>query len=194
MPTLITAGDASNGVVVTSSNDNALTIQTGPNGGKVNAIALASDGTPTFAKVPVNTTAQSMVRLNTANGYGSTNTRIRRFTNTVTNQGADITYADSATLGATFTINTAGVYAASYSDQYSAADKVEITLNDSAPTGAPVVGDILAGSQTAGASANSCAAWTGYLVAGSVIRARSESGTSSGTDTKACQFTITRVA
>lgn len=50
MPTLITAGDASNGVVVTSSNDNALTIQTGAAGAKVDAIALASDGTMTLNK------------------------------------------------------------------------------------------------------------------------------------------------
>ena len=41
---------------------------------------------------------KSMVRLNTANGYGSTNVCIRRFTNVVTNQGSDITYVDSATL------------------------------------------------------------------------------------------------
>ncbi len=136
----------------------------------------------------------SMVRLNTANGYGSTSTRYRRFTNVVTNQGSDITYADSATLGATFTIVTAGVYAVSYSDQFSAGEKVQISVGDTAPTGAPNVGELLAGGQTVGAGANACAAWTGFLAAGSVIRARTESGTSTGTDTKACQFTITRVA
>lgn len=44
MPTLITAGDASAGVVVTSGSDNALTLQTGPAGGKVNALALDASG------------------------------------------------------------------------------------------------------------------------------------------------------
>ena len=38
----------------------------------------------------------SMVRLNTSNGYGSTNVKIRRFTNIITTQGSDITYVDSA--------------------------------------------------------------------------------------------------
>lgn len=50
MPTLITAGDGTNGVVVTSGNDNTLTIQTGAAGAKVNAISLASDGGATFLK------------------------------------------------------------------------------------------------------------------------------------------------
>lgn len=53
MPTLLTAGDGTNGVVITSSNDNALTIQTGAAGAKVNAAAFASDGTMTLAK-PIN--------------------------------------------------------------------------------------------------------------------------------------------
>ena len=70
-------------------------------------ITVAADGNVQLTK----TASQSMVRLNTSNGYGSTNTVIKRYTNVVTNQGVDITYADSATLGASFTINTAGVYA-----------------------------------------------------------------------------------
>lgn len=51
-----------------------------------------------------------MVWVTTGNGYGSTNTKIRRFTTTLTNVGSAITYADSATLGATFTINETGIY------------------------------------------------------------------------------------
>jgi hypothetical protein len=61
----------------------------------------------------LNNVTNSMIRLNSSNGYGSTNTCILRYTNTITSTGSDITYADSATLGATFTINTSGVYAMS---------------------------------------------------------------------------------
>lgn len=61
MPTLITAGDASAGLVQTASNDGALTLQTGPAGSKVNAIALASDGTPTLVKGPTIGTAPTPV-------------------------------------------------------------------------------------------------------------------------------------
>lgn len=45
----------------------------------------------------------------TGNGYGSTNTAVRRFTSSATS-GGSVTYADSAGNGASFTINTAGLY------------------------------------------------------------------------------------
>jgi hypothetical protein len=192
--TIITAGDASAGLVQSAGNDGTLVLQTGAAGAKVNAISLAADGTPTFLKVPANAAVQSMVRLNTANGYGSTNTKIRRFTNVITNQGSDITYADSATLGASFTINANGVYAISFTDQYGAADLTIITLNDSAPAATSVIGDILAGDYSGTLSAPQNAFWCGYLPAGSVIRARSDAGNAAGSATKFTQFTITRVA
>lgn len=139
--------------------------------------------------------AVSMVRLNTANGYGSTNTKIRRFTNVVTNQGADITYADSATLGGSFTINTAGVYSLSYSDSVSSAEHICLSLNTANPTTNPAslpVGEVLSISiisTTGGFAGNVC--WTGYLAAGAVVRAHSDGVAASG---PAAQFTITRVA
>jgi hypothetical protein len=75
---------------------------------------LTAGGLPAATVVPATTQVgalPSMVRLTTANGFGSTNTCIKRFTTTVISQGSDITYADSATLGASFTINANGVYA-----------------------------------------------------------------------------------
>jgi hypothetical protein len=77
---------------------------------------LQSNGTtlaPSWVSIP-----NSSVYLVNGNGYGSTNTKIRRFTNN-TVVGTDITYADSATNGATLTINVAGVYAISRVDYYS---------------------------------------------------------------------------
>ena len=56
------------------------------------------------------------IAIHTGNGYGSTNTVIRRFTTTLTSTGTAITYADSATLGAALTINETGLYAIYYSD------------------------------------------------------------------------------
>lgn len=139
---------------------------------------------------------QSMVRLNTANGYGSTNTMIRRFTNVVTNQGSDITYADSATLGASFTINTSGVYAISYCDQFTAASAFGISLNSAQLTTAFAsisVGDVLASALATAANWQECAATTVYLPAGSVVRPHA-AATATGTSTNANLFTITRVA
>lgn len=60
---------------------------------------------------------RSEVHVTTNAGYGSTNTVICRFTNIEENIGTGITYASSATLGDTFTINETGLYAIEYNDQ-----------------------------------------------------------------------------
>lgn len=52
--------------------------------------------------------------LDTANGYGSTNNKIPRFSNARSNFGSAFTYADSATNGASITINEAGMYCVEY--------------------------------------------------------------------------------
>lgn len=56
------------------------------------------------------------VYVTTGNGYGSTNTCIRRFTTTQRSVGTAITYADSAANGASFTINEAGDYLIQWAD------------------------------------------------------------------------------
>lgn len=136
----------------------------------------------------------SMVRLSTANGYGSTNTKIRRFTTVVTNQGADITYADSATLGATFTINTSGMYAISYNDSFTVGSNSGISLNSSQLTtsvASIAAADVIAQATNTANAASAVSASTLYLTAGSVVRAHT-AGDSTGA--VVAQFTICRVA
>lgn len=136
---------------------------------------------------------KSVVRLNTGNGYGSTNTCIRRFTNIVTNVGTDITYTDSASLGASFTVNVAGMYSITYIDNFSTAANMGISLNTTQPT-TTITGititDSLGDVATSGADRRSAISWTGYLPAGSVIRAHTDSN-SGGTGRTF--FTIARV-
>lgn len=60
--------------------------------------------------------AQGEVFVHTGNGHGSSATKIRRFSTTEANTGTSITYADSATAGASFTINEDGLYSIAYSD------------------------------------------------------------------------------
>jgi len=151
-------------------------------------------GGTSLNSTPAVTTPQSMVQLNTANGYGSTNIYVRRFSTVVANQGSDITYVDSATLGASFTINTAGVYAISYTDNFnSTANEMGITLNS--------VNQIIVGASALSAISTQVAnvpesvSWTGYLPTGSVIRACTYGAASgSWTGSSGCSFTITRVA
>ena len=194
--TIITAGDASAGLIQSAGNDGTLVLQTGAAGSKVNALSFAADLTPTLLKVPAVTAVQSMVRLNTANGYGSTNTRIRRFSVVVTNQGSDILYADSATLGASFTVNTSGVYAIGYTENFTTSDQLGISLNTTQPTvniSGITDADRLAYVYTP-SLANTCGyvGSTLYLPAGSVIRPHTAAGAAGANNT--VQFTITRVA
>ena len=137
-----------------------------------------------------------MVWLDTQNGYGSTNTRIPRFTNIRANQGNDITYADSATLGSSFTINTAGVYAISFTFSAGASEGFAVTLNESAGTlssaaAVVAVSEVLQFCDSPAAGSAGALAWTGYLAAGSIIRPHTNAGTSS---VPRFMFTITRVA
>ena len=153
-------------------------------------------GVKTFSSHPAISATRSMVRLNTANGYGSTNVMIRRFTNTVTNTGSDITYADSATLGASFTINTAGVYAIMFGDCYGGTSWLGLSLNTTGPTSnvtSIAAAEVLAAAFVGGAGQAEVVSWTGYLAAGSVVRAHTN-GAAVGATPTAVQFTIVRVS
>ena len=64
-----------------------------------------------------NTTgASSVALLTTGNGFGSTNTNIRRYSS-VTTQGTALTCADDATNGASCTVNQDGIYAVNRLDR-----------------------------------------------------------------------------
>ena len=137
-----------------------------------------------------------MVRLHTANGYGSTNTAIRRFTTTVQNTGADITYADSATLGATFTINTDGVYAVSYTDNFNGGASMGLSLNSTQLTTAissdlMAAADILAMAVTGAVNHLGSVSAQLYLSAGDIIRAHT-AGSVTGLNNSV--FSIARVS
>jgi hypothetical protein len=173
----------------------------GDTSGQVTLAAPAVAGTTTITAPAVSGTmsvlspTQSMVRLNTANGYGSSSTKIRRFTNTVTNQGSDITYADSATLGASFTINTSGVYSLQYNDNFTTVTNMGWSLNTTAPTTSILaipIAEILCINDSSGANIIANASVTVYLASGSIVRCHT-SGSATGANTNGCQVTIVRV-
>jgi hypothetical protein len=204
MPTTtLSASTTTTGVNIASGDDGTLTLKTGSTAGaQVNALSFAADGTPTFLKVPANSAVQSMVRVNTANGFGSTNTVIRKYTN-VTNgvngcviQGSDLTFSNDATNGASVTVNTSGVYACSVGDTGTTAIYLGLSLNTTQPTVAiqsiTNAGEVLA-MLNVGANSPAATSWTGYLAAGSVVRPHLN-GVAVGSNPSAVQFTITRVS
>jgi hypothetical protein len=138
---------------------------------------------------------RSSVRISNGNGFGSTNTKIRRFSTTVSSTGTAITYADSAADGATFIINESGVYAVSYSDLNSGAgakhgisvNSTQLTTSIASITNA----DILAVSVSATGS-EATTSYTGIFNAGDVVRAHTD-GTQDATS-GGVRFTITKVS
>jgi hypothetical protein len=137
------------------------------------------------------------VIVDTGNGHGSTNTKIRRFTNTRKNIGTAITYADSAANGGSFTINDTGVYTITYMDKHTSSDEFfAITVNDSAMTtnaGTPLTYAQGMRAMTFNVSTRVvCVSWTGNLTAGDVVRAHTN-GSANATD-GSTMFTIAKVS
>ena len=132
------------------------------------------DGTGFYAVVADGIVGDHAVWVHTGNGHGSTNTFIRRFTTTVSSTGTAITYADSAANGASFTINTPGVYAITYCDNYSLSQqKFGISLNSAQLT--TNVASITASTRlgmtvSAGAGMSGVLTVVALLAAGDVVR------------------------
>lgn len=139
---------------------------------------------------------RSMVRMDTGNGHGSTNTRIRRFTNITSQQGSAITVTQSATDGDSFTINEDGVYSIGYSDMRSAGDAIMgISLNSSQLTtsiASIAVADRLHLVFSVGANNYGHCSATVILSKGDVIRAHTDGNQNAAVDL--VQFTITQVS
>lgn len=189
-------------VVKTTSDTNALTIDANASetmDGKLTItlnrqydnIALLCDGT-NWVVEEENTTNE--VFLHTANGHGSTNTKVRRFSTQVHAIGDAITYADSSANGMSMTINRDGMYCISYTDLFDSSTAFGISLNSAELTtninGLTTVADRIAlGSTSAAGLANNVCV-TKKLVSGDVIRAH-DNGASGGNSQ--CSFTITKV-
>jgi hypothetical protein len=101
----------------------------------------------------------SAIELNTANGFGSSATTTRRFSNSPTNLGTAVSYVDSPTLGAQFSINEDSDYNVVFTDSGSIATDVIIKVN----------GVTKGISSSSGANARMTSSFSGYLVKGDVV-------------------------
>lgn len=143
------------------------------------------------------TAPTSVVRVNVCNGQGSTNTRIRRFTTTLASSGSDITYADSASLGASFTINTTGTYSLHYSENINSAGDFGISLNSSQLSTS--IRSITAADRVAAATTNAtdntaCCSVTLRLNAGDVVRPHVAGAYGNGAFPAEAMFSVARIS
>lgn len=121
--------------------------------------------------------------------------KIRRFTTVLVNTGTDITYTDSATLGASFTINTTDEYTISFTDGCGGVNEVVgISVNTTQPTiGIDVLTNLteaLAMSAVTAGNSPTTVTWSGKLTAGDVIRPHNDMSSSSNNGKT--QFTISK--
>jgi len=142
-----------------------------------------------------NGSADSFVSVHTPNGYGTTNTKIRRFTTVLTATGTAIAYADSATLGGSFTINEPGVYTIYASDVTATITYSGVSVNAASLVtdinGIPIANRVcMAWNGTAGNSVVQTGA-TVRLAVGDVIRAHA-GGTGNGGNE--IQFNIRKIS
>lgn len=142
--------------------------------------------------------SDSSVRVDTANGYGSTSgNRIRRFSNVRDNIGTDIEYQDSSADGARFVVKSAGIYHISYSGSQDGSQQyIGISKNSTQLTTSIVsinVADRLAQQYLSGAAGEDAnCSWQGYLQAGDVIRPHTD-GIVNSTRAARETFTISKV-
>jgi len=134
---------------------------------------------------PVPYVGQQEVTVHTGNGVGSTNTKIRRFTTELTNVGTAITYADSSTLGASFTINTPGLYEIFTMDSGTAAGwRPGASLNSSQLTTniqTITIADVILATTTDSANESVAASRTMSLTTNDVVRPHIGTSGSPGT-------------
>lgn len=160
------------------------------------SLSLSENSIPAnFSNVlPQWSQSDSSVRLNTSNGYGSTGTMIRRYTNTLDNLGSAITYADSATSGASFTVNEDGNYNIMVTDQFNTSAYLGISKNSSQLTAAIhsiTAADRLSIATTSATNNSAVANWSGFLSKNDVIRAHGD-GSPVGNDASRCSITISK--
>ena len=146
---------------------------------------------------PVTTVGNHEVTVTTGNGYGSTNTKIRRFTTTLTSAGTAITYADSAANGASFTINETGLYAMCLVDGLTVGDtRVGISINSTELTTdiqSIASANIVAWSHATAASSESVGR-TMRLVATDVVRVHTQGAANSNATAQTSRFSISKVS
>lgn len=145
-----------------------------------------------------NTASSDYILLQGPNGTGSTYGFNRRFSSVVVNTATWATYADSATDGASITINENGIYYIQYSDAFASVSlSIAISKNKLTPsvitTGAVPDAARIAVGRTQGADAGGFVSASVYLTSGDVIRFVIDAGSSDTVNTFFTQALISKI-
>lgn len=137
-------------------------------------------------------TAEDEILMATPNGYGSTNTKIRRYTTTVNSIGDAVTCTDSSTLGMSCVVNKDGFYSVSAYD-YSTAGPATIGISKNSTSlttniGSLPIGQVVCQTDAPTNLVNGCSRVT-HLNKGDIIRSH---GSSANATTSNATFSIAK--
>lgn len=132
------------------------------------------------------------------NGFGSTNTKSRRYTTVGLNIGSDITLTQSSTSGDSFTINSDGIYTAVAIDTRNGAGSTQFGISKNSSqltTSIPsiTITDVLTVAQCNSGDRSVNAVFTGKLVKGDVLRCHGD-GSADATANIEVMFRITKIS
>lgn len=194
--------DPSTGVVTVNAGTNELNTNSTRNLGTTDAAGAVTNG---YFEIYVSENALA-VQQDTPNseihviddaGFGSTNTAIRRYNTTVTSTGPDITYASSATLGDSFTINRSGFYHAYVTGDFSSSNPIGISLNSSQLTSSiATITNSNRKAMVVSSAANQQlqASVVLKLSVGDVLRAHSSASATAGANSGTSSFRVIRIS
>lgn len=147
--------------------------------------------------------ADNHVIVTAGNGYGSTNTRIRRFTTTLSSAGTALTYADSAANGGSITVNEAGIYEIFACDggltsnsHYRSGVSInsnQLTTDLASITAAHRLFYFSAYNEASGSGSSSGMTKTARLAVGDVIRVHSSASAPDGTQAFSTVFSVRKI-
>lgn len=155
--------------------------------GFVNGVTSAIQ-TQLNTKAAAATALLARIKVEGGNGFGSTNTVIRRFsTSVISSGGSDLTLNQSATNGDNITINTAGLYSISGGDSNVNEQDHGISRNSNQLTTAiaSITNTHRLGITNADAGNGGSISWIGFCSAGDVIRLHGDGGGTPTTSVRA---------
>jgi len=163
------------------------------------ATALDSTNAKSYFMASYLGAGDSAIYLENGNGHGSTNTKVRKYSNTRLNTGSDLTLnsGSAATDGHAITVNASGIYAACLADgRVGSNDSVGITVNDSVLSTSIHLTSYAQGFRAMSEGAvndnNNQACWIGYLASGDILRVKT-TGTADFTGTNS-YFFVTEIS
>lgn len=178
--TLPTGISPSTTYYVRTAGTNSFTISATIGGAEINTSSAGSGTHTGFAGGLVFNPAVQLdyIILDTGNGAGSSNTSVRRFTNQTGGPAAALTYADSATLGGSVTINIASLYHVAYYDRAGAIGQdFGVTVNSTAAPNALGPAACLGIFDSTAIGGWGCVSTMAYLNVNDVLRCTYSGGT-----------------